>query len=367
MKRLAGIFIILTGFFFIYKHSENLQSHLRSLGKHLISGSWKITDDKQQLYKYLKKYYETKDGEYMVHMLIGSGYDYVLTEANAEDTFHLLGEMVPLEEGLLNRSLLNLADEYGEFLAESTKELIPSATKSDIDLLKSFFNNKDHTRLSDSALKKVKEIYKLLPNQSLLVNGITEYNKAKAFKSRLRTLKTFTRPYYNRDVWNKRSLYIDGFGDIEVDTTLRGKGTIHAISDPNNIIPAEIRTTSRLHKVIFERNWLSNSLIESKFKEKGERTSRFFKKGGGLRLIPEEIWVKGNDRVIVTLDNPDDRKTLLENNDKEYVIKGNNLGEHVEWNIILLGKGKKENELVGLQLPYYSQLIALISRDRLIP
>lgn len=69
------------------------------------------------------------------------------------------------------------------------------------------------------------------------------------------------------------------------------KAKVSSRADPQQHVDANVALLPRLLEVSLDRRWLSGALLDSVLEQKGPLTSRYFKRDGELRVIPERFWV----------------------------------------------------------------------------
>lgn len=298
---LLHLSLAIVGILSVYFLSADLRSHARELKAHFLSGNWEVTTNRQSVESEIRKKYPGSD--WSIQFVGGSGQAFSLDPKFRESTIQTIGQKTLNDNSSLSFYSSPLSGSYGDFLADSVLELSRTASPHKQGPLEKLAimleDNTPWTRQKRYAenYKRAREILSQLPNGNSLRHALDDYlTFEKGMGPVFPSFPVATQPAYDRDGdWNQQSQALE--------QEAKCRGTISPLyGTPENIL-ASISISPRVVEVELIRPWLSDTLLDSRSRTGTDLSNRYFNNAGSLRLIPSQMWVLMDDKLMFDLDD----------------------------------------------------------------
>lgn len=252
--------------------------HLWNLCSHLASGSWEIVSDNIAVEKAIKLKYGADRAGIAVHRVAGSGLLLPLTEDYRGATIDRVARITLAEQPSLRFNGTPLESTYDELLRslEGIAENSPAS---------------------------------LLPGTTeMIAKARSDYDDAKADRGLdFPPFGATTNPDYDEEgTWTRHALRLEQNG--------RCSGTVSQLGSTGEVVTADIRTFPTALEVEIERPWISTLLLDRAAQLPIPEVQKFFSADrveGGLRLIPQTMWILQTDAIEVNVNG--DAKSKITN------------------------------------------------------
>lgn len=302
--------------------------HLSTLGFHLASGNWEITSDNEAIEKRLALQYSADRTGVAVHRVAGSGHLLPVTEDFRANTIQHVSRVSIDEQPALRFYGTPLETTYDQFLRR-LEEIVVSAPET-------------------------------LPRgvAEMIATARREYEAERDDMGLdFSPFSVTTKPDFDIEGdWARNSVLLEQNG--------RCLGKLSQLSGTESV-PADIKTFPRALPVQIERPWLSDPLLDSAAHLPMPAVRQFFLSegaaDGGLRLIPQTLWVLQTDALSASVSSEgkgklagwvkDNACCMVTCLDRSFTVEPNT----VRW---------KDNTAYGVLTSPKQQLFAIVSKRR---
>ncbi len=301
--------IVAIGLLLTFWWSGDIRRHSKDLFSHFLSGSWEVTTDRQSVEKLIRKSYGTSD--WSIQFAAGSGQAFPLDGSLRRSTLEGLGQKSLADEANLTFISSPLPGAYGNFLADSVRDLAETLGKVNTSVFDSVALSLEDrnflTRRERDAqtYARARKILARSPHSDALRQALDDYTDfERPIGVDFRGFPVASKPSYDRDgAWSQNAQ------TLPQDS--RCRGTVVPLSGASTeSIASNISVSPRVIEVELVRPWLSDTLLDAKVKLGGQLGRRYFDQEGSLRLIPSRLWILMEDQIDFDVSGKSDKEKV---------------------------------------------------------